>query len=185
MLHKPCLHAGVESVENAMKRAVSWQITCFYGSHPANYHWDAGESFQKCSNDDLLYILLKLYSLARFDGLPLTVTYQHQFSFTTLTLFSVAACMFPFYSFRRETSLSPFISLNSPSITSWINQMASLRVWIWNRQRKAQLEVVGSVLFALYPAAGTATCLTTPARVWEAMESGSLGDTENSNLLNF
>lgn len=133
MLHKPFLHAGVE---NAMKRAVSWQITCFNGSHPANYHWDAGESFQKCSNDDLLYILLKLYSLARFDGLPLTVTYQHQFSFTTLTLFSVAACMFPFYSFRRETFLSPFISLNSPSITSWINQMASLRVWIWNRQRK-------------------------------------------------
>lgn len=44
-------------------------------------------------SDDLLYILLKLYSMARFDGLPLTVTYRHQFSFTTLTIpspFSIA-----------------------------------------------------------------------------------------------
>lgn len=176
-MHKIFHHAGVE---NSMKRTVSWQITCFNGSHPANYHWDAGESFHKCSNDDLLYILLKLYSLARFDGLPLTVTYQHQFSFTTLTLFSDAACMFPFYSFRRETFFFPFISLNSPSITSWINQTASLRVWIWNRQRKAQLEVVGSVLFALYPATVTATCLTTPGK-----KGNGRGDTKNSNLLNF
>lgn len=160
MLHKPFLHTGVEK---AMKRAVSWQITCFNGSHPANYHWDAGESFQKCSNDDLLYILLKLYSLARFDGLPLTVTYQHQFSFTTLTLFSVAACMFPFYFFRRETFLSSlhisqfsvYYELNKPNgITSCLNLKSTKKSSAGSGWKRA--------VCTLSRSAGTATCLTTP-----------------------
>lgn len=51
----------------------------------------------------LTQIQLKLYSVARFDGLPLTVTYWHQFSSTTL---SFSYCMFPFSQPNKSSSSS-------------------------------------------------------------------------------
>lgn len=76
------------------------------------------------ASNDLLYISFKLYSIARFDGSPSTVTYRHQFSLTTLTFFH-SLCLFVFGMFSFA------LPEQSPSLACWLraNGMASLHDW--------------------------------------------------------
>lgn len=95
-------------------------------------------------SDDLLYILLKLYSMARFDGLPLTVTYRHQFSFTTLTHHRSRSTFLLCTLFHW---LCPIPQTIFTSCRSWVKYMAS-RNWeagitsrrnLWNWENKSSV----------------------------------------------
>lgn len=77
-------------------------------------------------SDDLLYILLKLWSVARFDGLPLTVTYWHQFSSTTL---SFSHCMFLFSQPYQMPHLYDWLFLTIKF------KSTLLRVWSLNQEK--------------------------------------------------
>lgn len=69
-----------------------------------------------------LYILHKLYSMARFDGLPLTVTYRHQFSFTTLpsTISARPSAVCVCFQFLSQNKLRPlFPNCSSRVYTKW------------------------------------------------------------------